>query len=112
MLREVIVLHHAFSSGVIQPSPVYGMRAIQHLKHYKCLMEPILQKVISMIYMQAILIFNPLFTHIPLAYKEIVYNFLNKLKSIVHVKQFKITAAVLVPCCILSMDAVWKLRKP
>lgn len=60
--------------------------------------------------MQAILI--PLFTHIPLAYKEIVYNFLNKLKSIVRVKQLKITAIVAVTCCILSMDVVWKQRNP
>lgn len=65
-----------------------------------------------MFYMQAILIFNPLFTHFSLAYKEIVYNFLNKLKSIVHVKQFKITAVVPVTCGILSMGVVWKQRKP
>lgn len=65
-----------------------------------------------MFYMQAILIFNPLFTHISLAYKEIVYNFLYKLKSIVRVKQFKITAVVLVTCYILGMDVVWKQRKP
>lgn len=65
-----------------------------------------------MFYMQAILIFNPLFTRIPLTYKEIVYSSLNKLKSIVRVKQSKRTAVVLVTGCILSTDVVWKQRKP